>query len=172
MGSCKSFLPLLSSSVLVPCFFLQFIFHFFLTFLFILFSPLFSLICPPFPPLLPSVSPLILSYSHTFCSILFPSLPSLSLSPSHHLLSPSSCLCDPAVFLLYLPQEPLSFPAGPDTLGSDGQACHQTGVINGEVMDRCAGAVETSQSSFTVSQLLARQREGPRAAILCQGTGP
>ncbi|KAJ4948053.1 hypothetical protein JOQ06_019594 [Pogonophryne albipinna] len=66
----------------------------------------------------------------------------------------------------------LSFPAGPDTLGSDGSACQWTSVINGEVMDRSAGAVETSQSSFTVSQLLARQREGPRVAILCQATGP
>lgn len=45
-------------------------------------------------------------------------------------------------------------------------------MINGEVMDRSAGAVETSHSSFTILQLLARQQEGLRAAILCQATGP
>lgn len=44
-------------------------------------------------------------------------------------------------------------------------------MINGKVMDRCSGAVETSQSSFTVSQLLARQRE-PEGGHFVPSHGP
>ncbi|TNN45015.1 hypothetical protein EYF80_044787 [Liparis tanakae] len=59
-----------------------------------------------------------------------------------------------------------------DTLGSDGSACQRTRLINGEVMDASAAAVQTSRGTLTVPLVLARQREGPGAAILCQATGP
>lgn len=64
---------------------------------------LFFLVSPSLSPLTPF---LILS-CFFLSSLLFP--------PSYHLL-----LCSPAVSLLYLPSELLSFPVGPDTLGSDG----------------------------------------------------
>lgn len=73
---------------------------------------------PLYPPFCHPISSLLLQYLGLifFSSSPFPLV--LSLPPS--LLSLLHSLCDPAVFLLYLPQEPLSFPAGPDTLGSDG----------------------------------------------------
>lgn len=74
-------------------------------------------------------------------------------------------------FLIYC-RSYWSFPACPDTLVPDGSACQWTTVINGEVMDRSARAAETSQGTFTVSLLLARQSEGLRVAILCQAKGP
>lgn len=69
-------------------------------------------------------------------------------------LSPLLCLLPRA--RLYLPLEPLCFPAGPDTPGSDGSACQRTSVINSDVMDRCGAAVETSRS---------------RSALPCQTAG-
>lgn len=40
------------------------------------------------------------------------------------------------------------------------RACQWTSVINGKVMDRCAGAVETSQSIFTAPFQAAGGPEG------------
>lgn len=114
-----------------------------------------------------------------FLSFLLVLTPSLLFSPSFSfpflfpLLSTSlpflRSRCAPS--FIYLRRRRHHPPVGPDTLGSDGSACQWPGVINGEVMDRCAGAAETSPSTFSCSSF-ARQREGPRAAILCQGRGP
>lgn len=68
----------------------------------------------------------------------------------------------------YLPLEPLCFPAGPDTSGSDGSPCQQMSVINSDVMDRCGAAAETSWSSSALPCQTAGGPEGGHFVPSCR----
>lgn len=68
----------------------------------------------------------------------------------------------------YLPLELLCFPAGPDTLSSDGSACQRTSVINSDVMDRCGAAAETSRRSSALPCQTAGGPEGGHFVPSCR----